>query len=367
MKAYIEDVAEFQTLETRIRLAEAKFKGVVVHSYTKPTRKDFERVYINQYKLPVPIPPGVKCVWYSLSTFQVRTYTTAYDLSETLSSGNLYNMQASDDNSSFKLLGVRGSTPILSYSYGNYGIPVYRSGNNSVDYFMPIDTDWTSNNLINLYIKAGVGWGVSYYAAPPNLRTSLNIPILDSMQSNHTAALTFSSISPGNSVYRNNRDLPTSGTFYSREQNVLGRTRYDSYISNDVVPGFVIYPIHGDGTGSGMSALDLTKTTLVGMQLTIYNADGFFKNQPAIVSGDSWYMASSTSGGGSASTTGRTSKFSFSFSTPYSAPYYYREFPFLITQSSGIEANNRDRFQDQGAHIYGLYATDSYDYIGESS
>jgi len=362
MRVNIEDIKEFQSLDTRLRIAEAKLKGVVIHSYTKPTRKDFEKVYISQYKLPVPIPPGVKCVWYSLSTFQVRTYTTAYDLSDTEFSGNLYNMQASDTNSSFKLLGVKGQV-LNTFDIHSKNGSLYRSGSNYNGFFMPLGSDWTAKNLVNLYVKGGAGWGVSSSSSS----NAPSIPIVDSSTSTNNSAINLTSSPPitGNSVYRNNRDLATSGTFYTREQNIPS-TNFNII---NLIPGFVIYPLALDMTSVGMNNVEVSNGTLTGCLLTIYNVAEFFTSQPAIVSGDSWYMASPSN---NFTSTGRTTKFSFSFSTPYNADYYYDLY--FLKQSYGdnvigSDSNtySRQQFKDQGLHVYGLYATDSYDYIGESS
>ena len=85
-------------------------KPIVVHKFFEPTQTDWEQKWSLKTGLYPPIPPGVKLLWYSLSSGEMRYYTTVWNLDNGVDyDGTVYPVRPStEDTSYFRFLGDLG-------------------------------------------------------------------------------------------------------------------------------------------------------------------------------------------------------------------------------------------------------------------
>jgi len=91
---YAEQAVYMQQYLARLnRVKKIRLAHVVVRSFVRPTKEQWEAAWIDQSGFDLPIPPGSKLCWMDLRKGVIRTFMTAYDLdSGTRSSGQPYEM-----------------------------------------------------------------------------------------------------------------------------------------------------------------------------------------------------------------------------------------------------------------------------------
>ena len=337
--SYINQKLFFDKFENDLRVQEAKRYGVIIHSSKQPTRKDFEEAYYRQYKLSAPIVPGVRCVWVSLKTYMVRSYTTLYDLGEQISSGNLYRWFGEPEASAFQHI-----TSYTNETSETKHMP------DLAKLVIPIINNLNSKRLVNLYIIQSSIRNTNLKLMPQGGDyTSATTSPYDTPSSN----LDFIGMNDdsgrdrGNAVTARILVDPTPTLSYSSAYNIPPE--------NPVTGGSLF------GDSPAAQPIFWLNTARGSLYMTIYNFAGFFTSIPLL----SWTVLSALSTSSSASHR-HISRIS-GLSAPNGA---IAGVPTLLGKAKSILLGvgwfgSMDH--TQATLIYGLYANnDSWDYIGDS-
>jgi hypothetical protein len=97
-----------QSLEDRLIKLRNAVKPIVVHKFIEPSQDDWEQAWSTASGYYPPIPPGVKLLWYDLSSGTMRQYATCHNLSSGLDSdGTVYPVRTDYENDGdyFRFLG----------------------------------------------------------------------------------------------------------------------------------------------------------------------------------------------------------------------------------------------------------------------
>lgn len=81
-------------------------QSLVIHSYSEPSRQQWEAKYRQIFNGDAPIPPGMRLCWYDMRNGFIRQFTTTFDTENgSRSSGEIYAAVRNQRSSSLRFIG----------------------------------------------------------------------------------------------------------------------------------------------------------------------------------------------------------------------------------------------------------------------
>lgn len=137
-------------LEARLLRLRNSIKPLVVHKYTVPTQSDWERQWVSVSGSPPPIPPGLRLLWYDLSSGQMRPFYSCHNLANgTDSDGTVYPAKADNaDGDCFRFLGTIGRNGSLESAF-------FKGDNTTTTLYLNQEL-WRQRGLLRLIVEVSL-------------------------------------------------------------------------------------------------------------------------------------------------------------------------------------------------------------------